>query len=43
MMLKFMKTDIVGAKEGKDLVDVKYDAADNWLPVKSVAVGAGTT
>jgi hypothetical protein len=43
MMLKFMKTDIVGTKEGKDLVDVKCDAADNWLPVKSVDVGAGTT
>lgn len=42
LMLKFMKTETVGTKEGKALVDVRCDDADNWLPIKSLDVGTGT-
>lgn len=42
LMLKFMKADIVGTKEGKDLVNIQCDAADNWRPVNSMDVGNGT-
>ena len=42
-MLRFMKAEFVETKEGKDLVDIQCDAADNSLPLKSMDVGTGTT
>lgn len=41
-MLLFLKVEAVGAKEGPALMAVKCDDGTNWLPLKSVSVGAGT-
>ena len=42
-MLRFMKAEFVETKEGKGLADIQCDAADNWLPLKSMDVGTETT
>jgi hypothetical protein len=40
-MLKFLKSDLVQGN-GADLVDLKCDLADNWLPLKDMDIGMGT-
>ena len=42
LMLLFLKVDVVTGKEGPALNAVKCDDGVNWLPLKSVTVGAGT-
>lgn len=42
LMLLFMKGEIVGTKEGKDLADVQCDTSANWLPRQAMDVGVGT-
>ena len=42
LMLTFMKAEVVGSKEGPDLISVNCDDGSNWLPAKSIDVGTGT-
>ena len=42
VMFKFLKFDLVQGKDGSDLVDLKCDQADNWLPLKEMDIGMGT-
>lgn len=43
LMLLFLKVDVVSGKEGRSLMEVKCYDGGNWLPLKSVAVGSGTS
>jgi len=42
MMLKFMKADVVGAKEAQELTSINCDDSNNWLTAKAIEVGTGT-
>jgi hypothetical protein len=42
LLLKFVKTTVVGTKEGQSLIHLKCDEATNWIPSSSMDVGVGT-
>ena len=42
MMLKFMKADVLGTKEGQELININCDDTNSWLTSKGIEVGTGT-
>ena len=42
VMVKFLKFDLVQGKDGSDLVGLKCDQANNWLPLKEMDICMGT-
>jgi hypothetical protein len=41
-MLKFMKADVVGTKEGQELTSINCEDSNSWIPSKTIEVGTGT-
>ena len=38
----FLKTEVVGEKEGAELYDIDCDKGDNWLQTRDMEIGSGT-